>query len=348
MNKSTDPLISIIILNYNAGTMLLDCVQSILHSNYKNYEIIVVDNSSNDESHKRCKEKFNQIILIENKENLGYCEGNNVGIRIAKGSFLVILNPDTLMEPDWLQELISAYSICGDGIYQPKILATTDHKMLLSTGQMLNLFGFGYSRSKGEKDKNQFENIEEVNYASGTCLFISTKTMKNLGMFDSFLFAYHDDLDLAWRARQVGIKSYYVPKSIIYHPIEGYSFKWSKLKFFLLERNRHYCILTHYSRSTFIKMLPALILVDIVVLLFYLSRGMLKEKIKAHINIIQNIKKINRRYHEIQKLRKVNDKPIVEYFSDEVDVPKWVTKDFSNTLFNWFIKRLSKITKFLI
>lgn len=104
MNKSTNPLISIIILNYNAGTMLLDCVQSILHSNYKNYEIIVVDNSSNDESHKRCKEKFNQIILIENKENLGYCEGNNVGIRIAKGSFLVILNPDTLMEPDWLQE----------------------------------------------------------------------------------------------------------------------------------------------------------------------------------------------------------------------------------------------------
>lgn len=348
MSKPTDPLISIIILNYNAGTILLDCVQSILHSDYKNYEIIVVDNLSNDESHRKCKEKFDQITLIENKENLGYCEGNNVGIRIAKGSFLVILNPDTMMKPDWLRELIDAHSVYGEGLYQPKILATTDHKMLLSTGQMLNLFGFGYSRSKGEEDNNQFENIEEVNYASGTCLFTSTRTMRELGMFDSFLFAYHDDLDLAWRALQIGIKSYYVPRSIIYHPIEGYSFKWSKLKFYLLERNRHYCILTHYSRSTFIKMLPALILVDMAVFLFYLSRGMLKEKIKAHINIMQNIKKINSRYHEIQQLRKINDKFIVRHFSDEVVVPKWVTKDFSNTLFNLFIKKLSKITKFFI
>jgi len=260
----------------------------------------------------------------------------------------VILNPDTVMEPNWLQELVKAYSVYGDGLYQPKILATTDHKMLLSTGQMLNPFGFGYSRSKGEEDKNQFEDLEEVNYASGTCLFTSAKTMKELGMFDSFLFAYHDDLDLAWRALQRGLKSYYVPRSVIYHPIEGYSFKWSKLKFYLLERNRHYCILTHYSRSTFIKMLPALMLVDIVVFFFYLSKRMLKEKIMAHINILQNIKKINQRYDEIQKQRRFDDEFIIQHLSDEVAVPKWVAKDLNNRLFNLFMKKLSKITKSFI
>lgn len=348
MSKETESLVSIIILNYNAGTLLLDCVESLLKTNYKNYEIIVVDNLSNDNSHIKCKEKFKEIILIENKENLGYCEGNNVGIRIAKGKFLVILNPDTVVEPNWLQELLNAYANRGEGLYQPKILATTDHKMLLSTGQMLNLFGFGYSRSKGEKDKNQFDELEEVNYASGTCLFISHETMKKLGMFDPFLFAYHDDLDLGWRSIQLGIKSYYVPKSVIYHPVEGYIFKWSRLKFYLLERNRHYCLLTHYSRSTFYKILPTLILVDIAVFLFYLSKGMAGSKIKAHIMILKNISKINQRYSQIQKSRIMDDKTIIQKFSDDLMVPRWVSNDFSSKMFNSFIKNLSKITKSVI
>ena len=113
--KKDNPLVSIIILNYNAGRLLLDCVESILQSNYKNYEIIVVDNLSNDESHKKCKEKFGQVILVENAKNLGYCEGNNVGIRQAIGEFIVILNPDTIVEPNWITELISAYKKCAHG-----------------------------------------------------------------------------------------------------------------------------------------------------------------------------------------------------------------------------------------
>lgn len=346
--ENNQPLISIIILNYNAGNLLIECVKSIFASNYTNFEVIVVDNLSNDNSHKKCKEEFNRIFLIENKENLGYCEGNNVGIRHAKGEFVVILNPDTLVDPNWLHELLNSYKKYGDGLYQPKFLATTNHNMLLSTGQMINLFGFGFSRSKGDEDKSQFNKIETISYASGTCLFTSTKLIKQLGMFDSFLFAYHDDLDLGWGALQCGMKSYYVPTSIVYHPIEGYSFKWSKLKFYLLERNRQYCLLTHYSRGTFYKILPLLILVDTAVFLFYLSKGMPWSKIKAHIDILKNRSKINQRYLEIQKSRTLNDKIIIESFSDELLVPKWVVNNTSNKLFNNFIKCLSKIARQVI
>ena len=86
-NKNTEysnPLVSIIILNYNAGDLLLDCINSIQKSTYTNYEIILVDNISKDNSHKKCKEQFPSIKLIENSENFGYCEGNNIGLRIAK------------------------------------------------------------------------------------------------------------------------------------------------------------------------------------------------------------------------------------------------------------------------
>ena len=234
MEKNTDsmkPLISIIILNYNAGSLLIDCVSSIQKSAYTNFEIILVDNISKDNSHKKCKDSFPTIKLIENKENLGYCEGNNVGLRTAKGEFVVVLNPDTIVDGNWLDELLEAYQNNGEGLYQPKFLATSDNSMLLSTGQMIQLFGFGYSRSKGDKDEKLFEKIEQIDYASGTCLFTSKKILKKIGLFDPFLFAFHDDLELCWRAALNRIKSFYVPKSIVYHPIEGTSFKWSPLKF---------------------------------------------------------------------------------------------------------------------
>ena len=348
MEKNTDsmkPLISIIILNYNAGNLLIDCVSSIQKSAYTNFEIILVDNISKDNSHKKCKNSFPTIKLIENKENLGYCEGNNVGLRTAKGEFVVVLNPDTIVDSNWLDELLEAHQNNGEGLYQPKFLATSDNSMLLSTGQMIQLFGFGYSRSKGYKDEKLFEKIEQIDYASGTCLFTSKKILKKIGLFDPFLFAFHDDLELCWRAALNGIKSFYVPKSIVYHPIEGTSFKWSPLKFKLMERNRKYCLLTLYDRSTFYKMLPALIVVDIAVFFFYLSKGLMKMKFLADLEILKNLKIINKKYSENQKIKNISDKEIIHSFKNEVIVPRWIVNNKINSLFNNFLKTISKITK---
>jgi GT2 family glycosyltransferase len=149
---SSSPLVSIIILNYNANQLIVDCVDSVLKSNYKNLEVILVDNASTDGSHKECKKKFDIIKLIENNENLGYCEGNNVGLREAKGQFIVVLNPDTIVEPNWLDELFAGYKKYGDGLYQPKLLATSEKNRINSAGNFIQIFGFGYSRGKGSLD----------------------------------------------------------------------------------------------------------------------------------------------------------------------------------------------------
>ena len=114
---------------------------------------------------------------------------------------------------------------------------------------MLHIFGFGFARDKGNKVIERKEEIEKVGYASGTCLFTTRKVLDKIGLLDEFLFLYHDDLDLGWRGAQIGINSFYVPKSKIYH-VESYSLKWSSKKFYCLERNRKYCLLTHYSKDT--------------------------------------------------------------------------------------------------
>ena len=345
MTKSNlNPLVSIIILNYNAGNLLLNCVDSVFKSTYPNFEVLVVDNISTDNSHVVCKKKFEKIHLIENKENLGYCEGNNVGIRNANGEFVVILNPDTIVEPNWLNHLMSAYNEFGEGLYQPKFFSLNEKHVLQSTGNMLHIFGFGFAKDKGKIDDEKMESIEKINYASGTCLFTSKIVLDKIGLLDPFLFLYHDDLDLGWRAAHIGINSFYVPKSIIYHA-ESYSIKWSSKKFYWLERNRKYCLLTHYSKETYAKMRFSLFLVDLCVWLFYLSKGFLGAKIKAELDIFRNRKTIKIRHNQLEKMKIVSDKNLIEKFPDEIFVPKNVSEPVFNQLFNKILSALSKKVK---
>ena len=341
---SENPLVSIIILNYNAGDLLLNCVDSVFKSTYPNFEVIIVDNLSTDNSHIRCKEKFEKIQLIENKKNLGYCEGNNVGIKSANGEFILILNPDTIVDPDWLNELFHAYHKHGEALYQPKHLSLKEKSAIMSTGNMMNVFGFGYAREKGEKDVNQHNAIEQIGYASGTCLFVPSSIFKNVGLLDPFIFLYHDDLDFGWRAAQLGIKSYYVPSSVIYHA-ESYLLRWNAEKFFWLERNRKYCLLTHYSKETYAKMRSSLFLVDLCVWMFYLSKGFLAAKIKAELDIYRNREAIKIRYNQLEKIKTVSDKELIKKFPDEIFVPKNVSGPIFNQLFNNILSALSKKVK---
>jgi GT2 family glycosyltransferase len=339
-----EQFVSIIILNYNAGKLLFNCVESVLKTQYNNFEIIVVDNASHDQSHLKCKEMFPQIRIIENKENLGYCEGNNVGIRQAKGEFLVILNPDTIVTPGWLTHLISAYNKYGQGLYQPKILSLYDKKILQSTGNMIHVFGFGFAKDKGSYDDSKDTEIQEIGYASGTCLFTSAETLKKIGLFDPFLFLYHDDLDLGWRASQLDIRSYYVPMSVIYHA-ESYSLKWSPKKFFWLERNRRYCLLTHYSKDTYRKMYPSLLIIEILVWFFYLKKGFLWSKIKAEFEILRNKKHIKKKYDELESKKLISDSDLIMRFPDEIFVPKNISDEYESKLFNSILSKLSKKVK---
>jgi len=341
LENNVKPLVSIIILNYNAGELLINCVESILKSDFKNYEVIVVDNNSNDKSHLDCKKKFKEINLVENSENFGFCEGNNIGIRDAKGEFIIIINPDTTITPNWINGFLDAFQNYGDGIYQPKIISLEDKKTILSTGNMIHLFGFGFARDKGNKTTKHYDKVEKITYSSGTCIFTTKKLFEKVGMFDPFLFLYHDDLDLSWRASLQKIDSFYVPTVTVFHK-ESYNFQWSSKKFFWLERNRKYCILTHFSKETQKKMSTQLFLTDLLVWTLYFLKGFLWVKIKAELDIMKNREIIDKKYLEIEKSKLVSDKEIIQKFSDEIWIPTDITNNFSSKLFNTILKKLSK------
>ena len=342
--ETNNPLVSIIVLNYNAGKLLHNCIESLQKLDYNNVEIIVVDNISTDNSQNECKERFPNIKLIQNNKNVGYCGGNNIGMKQAKGEFIIILNPDTIVESNLISQFLTVYKENGDGLYQPKILSLDNKEILQSTGNMIHIFGFGFARDKGKLDKIKSNENITIGYASGTCLFSSRIIFEKLGFFDEFLFLYHDDLDLGWRANQKGIKSYFVPSTAIFHA-ESYSLKWSKKKVYWLERNRRYCLKTHYSKETLKKIKWSLWYTEILVWLFYISKGYISAKIQAESDLRKNHKFIIKKQIEIENQKKISDLELIKEFPDRIEVPKDVSEGFPSKVFLNMIEFLSKKAK---
>lgn len=343
--REEEPYVSIIIVNFNGGNILQECVNSIFQTVKHSFEIILIDNNSSDNSHLECKENFPEIKLIVNNENIGLT-ARNLGIEKAKGKFIVFLDSDTVVTVNWLEILIESFRENGEGLYQPKLMEKNRPNIINSAGNMINILGMGFSRGKGKKDEGQYEKFEEISYASGACTLTSAKVVKKIGSINKIFFSYHDDLDYGWRGWLQKIPSFYEPKSIVYH-LGSPTLKWSGKKFYFLERNRWICLLYLYSTSTIIKILPILLFLEIGIFFYFLSKGFGWEKIKSFISVYKLKNEINENKKEIQKLKIISDKKIVEHFVNNFEFPLDLIQASPNITYK-IIELLSKCARKII
>ena len=342
--NSEKQLVSIIILNYNGNEFLENCIESIIRETQKKFELIIVDNNSPDKSGEKFSKKYEACKFILNKENVGVSEGLNIGIENSNGEYIVLLNNDLIVAPKWLDYLFEAYKQKGNGLYQPKFLKMKDKKVIDSAGNLINIFGFGFSREKGKEDDLKYNEIEEIGFAAGTCLFCSKEIFDKVGMFDEKLFAYNEDLDLGWRARLMNYRSYYVPESIVYHHGSA-QWKWSGEKFYLLERNRWIVLLSNYTTKTILKLLPSLLIIEFVLLVFFTKKRMLLKKLKSYIGILKLSNHIRKRKKKIMGSKEVNEKEILNLFSCTIETPLEVSESEGIDKFNKLLKLLCSFIK---
>ena len=342
--NSEKQLVSIIILNYNGNEFLENCIESIIRETQKKFELIIVDNNSPDKSGEKFSKKYEACKFILNKENVGVSEGLNIGIENSNGEYIVLLNNDLIVAPKWLDYLFEAYKQKGNGLYQPKFLKMKDKKVIDSAGNLINIFGFGFSREKGKEDDLKYNEIEEIGFAAGTCLFCSKEIFDKVGMFDEKLFAYNEDLDLGWRARLMNYRSYYVPESIVYHHGSA-QWKWSGEKFYLLERNRWIVLLSNYTTKTILKLLPSLLIIEFVLLVFFTKKRMLSKKLKSYIGILKLSNHIRKRKKKIMGNKEVNEKEILNLFSCTIETPLEVSETEGIDKFNKLLKLLCSFIK---
>jgi len=322
VNKNDMPLVSVIILNYNGKSDLIKCLDSLRKTDYPNLETIVVDNGSTDNSVSAVQQMFENVKVLSNEINYGYAKGNNIGIQNTHGEYVVLLNNDTFVHPNWLKQLVeAAEKLKEDCFLQPKILLADNPQIINSAGNMIHVAGFGFPRGAGERDMGQYEREAEVAYASGACIFTSQRVIRKVGLLDERYFLQFEDLDWGWRGRMQGITSRYIPKAVIYHKWGGTLGRFSEEKSYYLERNRVYTLLTNYSIRTLIILFPVIAVTEVLVLIYSLANKRLSAKIKSYSDLIRIRQDIIKRRHLIQKGREKPDKDVLSVFSDILKHP---------------------------
>jgi GT2 family glycosyltransferase len=245
-----EPLVSVIIVNYNRAALLEACLRSLVQPQGVPFEAVVVDNGSSDGSVETV-EAFAAaapfpVRLLRNAENLGFCAANNQGIRASAAPFVALLNNDAEAEPDWLAQLHSAFEDPRVGMAASKILVYEDPRIIDKAGHLIWLDGQNRGRGTGERDCGQYEQMEDVLWPDGCACMYRRAMLDDIGLFDEDLFAYGDDAELGLRARIAGWRCLYVPKAVVRHHRGSTLGVLSPRRLELIERNRVLLAAKHF------------------------------------------------------------------------------------------------------
>ncbi|AYK15550.1 glycosyltransferase family 2 protein [Methanosarcina flavescens] len=299
--------VSIVILSYNNREDLEECIPSLMSQTYQDFEIIVVDNASMDGSEEFIRTNYPMIKVVQTGKNLGYPAGNNAGFEVAEGEYIVVVNPDTVADPEWLAELIKP-------LERDHTIAATTSKILIyyqkdrinTCANTSHLTGLTFCRGLN-KSVDEFNNFQAVGAVSGCSFAIRRDVLKYINGFDPDFFLYMEDADLSWRIRFAGGKILYVPESIIYHKFNLSIAPWKE---FYLERNRYLILLKNLDTKTLLLLTPALAITEIVTMSHAVLNGpkYVKSKLMAYLWIIKHIRAISIKRDETLSKKRVTDK----------------------------------------
>ena len=252
--------IAIIIVNWKQYELTINCLLSLQKVEYKNLEVILVDNEYNFEKINKIKSDFNKVEVIESKENLGFAAANNIGIKYAiknKFEYVMLLNNDTEVNKKFLTPLLNSFQNDNSlGAVQPLIMNYNNRAKVWNAGGYLNnFFGFPYTNNKLNNKKRQ------IDWITGCCILLKTKVIKKAGLMDEDFFAYYEDVDWSLRIKKLGYKLGIEGSSVIFHHgtkssnNSNFEGNLSPFVHYLNIRNHIYLVKKHSDKFNFIGVL---------------------------------------------------------------------------------------------
>ena len=316
--------ICIIIPHYNGLDILDDCLASLYKNTYKNFKAFVIDNGSTDGSQKMVSEKFPQAVLIQNTENRGYAGACNQGIEMATSELILLLNNDTVMPENFLQEMSAALLASKNAAtIQPKILSIQDKQFFDYSGGAggeMDILGYPFARGRifdlVEKDKKQYDQLEaKVFWTSGCALMVKKSVLQEIGNLDEDFFAHQEEIDLNWRAQIAGYHNLVTTKTYIYH-YSGFTLRSdNEHKMYLNHRNNIIMMIKNYSLFFLCFLLPVRLIMEMVTVA---ADSMLwggvraRAVLKALLYLAVNPVKIFKKRRHVQKLRVISDRAVLK------------------------------------
>lgn len=325
-------------------------------------ELVVVYNSHLPNEQSACSYLRQQIAeqqnslphttILEQTANLGFVGGNNVGMRWAVErdfDYVFLHNADGCLAPRAMEELIMVMDRDKQiGAAQSLILLDPDRNLINSAGNNFHWLGFGYCnlyrQNRAELKSNE---IRQVGYVSGAAMMMRIDLLKQHGLWDKDYFIYHDDLEYSLRLKSLGYNTVLAPGSVFYHQ---YKYSRNPDKYYLMERNRGILILTYYKLPTMLLLLPMFLSMELGLLVFSLSGGWFRQKIRAYNYwfSLANWRQVLAKRRQEQQRRKIGDRELLQLAVGrivfaEASLDNWVLKYIANPLsggYWWVIRKI--------
>ena len=292
------PSVSVVILNWNGKDFLEKFLPSVMQSDYDNLSVVVADNASTDDSVSFLEKNFPTVKIINNKKNEGFAKGYNEALKQVSSDYYILLNSDVEVTKNWILPVISLMESDEKiAACQPKILSYYEKNKFEyagACGGWIDSYGYPFSRGRVfdfcETDIGQYDNVEEIFWASGAALFIRSAVFHQLGGFDEYFFAHQEEIDLCWRIKRAGYKIFVVPSSVVYHVGGGTLPAGNERKVYLNFRNNLAMLVKNLDVLEKVFKIPARLLLDNFAAMQALIKGdakTFKAIEKAHIDFIK-------------------------------------------------------------
>ncbi|WP_228236009.1 glycosyltransferase family 2 protein [Allomuricauda sp. M10] len=306
--------IAVVILNWNGEALLERFLPSVMEHS-KGADIYVVDNASTDGSVEFLKQHYPSVGIVQNDVNGGFAKGYNDGLKCIDADLFCLLNSDVEVTENWLGPIIKAFDkIPEAAIIQPKILdlKQKDHfEYAGAAGGFIDMLGYPFCRGRIfqsiEKDEGQYNDIKEVFWATGACMFIKSEVFRSLNGFDEDYFAHQEEIDLCWRAKNAGHKVFYVGHSHIYHLGGSTLSNMNPKKTFLNFRNSLFSITKNLPRKKAWPIVLLRLLMDGIAaarFIFQLKFDHCLAILKAHLSFYANFSKMYKKREKANFLLK--------------------------------------------
>lgn len=312
--SSEPPSISILMVNFNGTDLLPACLDSLRAVLRPKFEIIVVDNASSDNSLK-ILEAYPECKIVRSESNLGFAGGNNLGLAHCQGRLILLLNTDTICEPDFLHFMVDYLQTHPEvAIAQGKMLLSRQGDVLDACGSFLTRFGWLYHYGYYKADSPKYCNSYRIFSAKGACLLFRREIIAQVGgyLFDSDYFCYYEETDFCHRAWLAGYEVHFVHSARILH-LQGATASRAHLEGFSLNqflRNQTFGLFCNLSASSTLWIMPFYCLLMALCFMAGVMTGK-KTVARASLNAIlfsaKNLKKIWAQRRVIRKIRKISD-----------------------------------------